>query len=337
METPVLRKHLCGRSPYGHLAAVAALVIALFACAPDAAQSEPYPSQDIHFISGFPPGSGADVMVRYFAEKVRVLAGKSIVVENKPGATGNIAIEYTVRSKPDGYTILVHAGSGIAASQALLKNPPFDAGKQLRVAATINRQAFMLMVPANSPYKTVAELTAAMKAKGSKATYGSSSTQSRIAGSLYNKAEHIGAIEVQYKNGQDVVREMLSGAVDYSFQDPQMASMQASQGRVRLLAICSGTRMDMAPNLPTMAEQGYPQFNLIGWFAATVPAETPQPVVEQINKWFAEVLSTPETKQFLTSFGSDVWITKPDEAQAFFHQDLDTWQKNVAESGIEKQ
>ena len=302
-----------------------------------AAQAQSYPGQDIHFISGFPPGSGADVMVRYFAEKVRPLAGRTVLVENKPGATGNIAIEYTTRAKPDGYTILVHAGSGIAASQALLKQPPFDAGKQLRVAATINRQAFMLVVPVQSPYMTVADLTVAMKAKGGKASYGSSSTQSRIAGALYNKAENIGAVEVQYKNGQDVIREMQNGIVDYSFQDPQMASMQASQGRVRLLAICSGTRMDMAPNLPTMAEQGYPQFNLIGWFAATVPAETPNAIVEQINKWFAAVLATPETRQFLTSFGSDVWITRSDEAQAFFLKDIATWQKNVAESGIEQQ
>lgn len=317
--------------------AAAFLAVALFIGAGGGASAQSYPSQDIHFISGFPPGSGADVMVRYFAEKIRQLAGHPVLVENKPGATGNIAIEYTTRAKPDGYTILVHAGSGIAASQALLKQPPFDAGKQLRVAATINRQAFMLVVAKDSPYRTLAELTVAMKAKGGKVSYGSSSTQSRIAGALYNKAENIGAVEVQYKNGQDVMREMQSGIVDYSFQDPQMASMQASQGRIRLLAICSGTRMEMAPDLPTMAEQGYPQFNLIGWFAATVPAETPRPIVDQINKWFATVLATDETKKFLTSFGSDVWITTPDEAQVFFLKDIETWQKNVAESGIEKQ
>jgi tripartite-type tricarboxylate transporter receptor subunit TctC len=331
METPARRTRFAGGCAAVFLAA------SLLACAGGTARAQSYPSQDIHFISGFPPGSGADVLVRYFAEKIRPLAGHTVLVENKPGATGNIAIEYTTRAKPDGYTILVHAGSGIAASQALLKHPPFDVGKQLRIAATINQQAFMLAVPVNSPYKTLAELTVAMKAKGGKVSYGSSSTQSRIAGALYNKAEKIGAVEVQYKNGQDVMREMQSGIVDYSFQDPQMASMQAAQGRIRLLAICSGTRMEMAPDLPTMAEQGYPQFNLIGWFAATVPAETPRPIVDQINKWFATVLATPETKQFLKGFGSDVWISTPDEAQAFFLKDIETWQKNVAESGIERQ
>lgn len=313
------------------------MLVASGLAAVTSAQAQPYPNQEIHFISGFPPGSGADVLVRYFAEKIRLLAGHPVLVDNRPGATGNIAIEYTARAKPDGYTILVHAGSGIAASQALFKKPPFDASKTLRVAATINRQAFMLIVPTQSPYMTLADLTAAMKAKGNLATYGSSSTQSRIAGSLYNRTAGLSAVEVQYKNGQDVVREMQSGAVDYSFQDPQMALMQAAQGRVRLLAICSGSRMEMAPNLPTMTELGYPQFDLQGWFAVTVPANTPTVIVAQINHWFATVLATHETKEFLTSFGSDVWISSPDEGQAFFLKELETWRRNVAESGIERQ
>src|SRR5437763_252554 len=111
METPAHRKSLTGSR------LIAATLASLFAFAAGAAQAQSYPAQDIHFISGFPPGSGADVMVRYFAEKIRPLAGRTVLVDNKPGATGNIAIEYTARAKPDGYTILVHAGSGIAASQ----------------------------------------------------------------------------------------------------------------------------------------------------------------------------------------------------------------------------
>jgi tripartite-type tricarboxylate transporter receptor subunit TctC len=317
--------------------ALASLIVAASVWAPGLARAQNYPSQDIHFISGFAAGSGADVMVRYFAEKIRPLAGRTILVENRPGANGNIAIEYTARSKPDGHTILVHAGSGIAASQAMFKKPPFDAGQLLRVAATINRQAFMLAVAPNSPYHSVADLTKAMKIKGAKATYGSNSTQSRIAGALYDQAEKIGAVEVQYKTGPDVIREMQSGVLDFSFQDPQMASSQAALGHLRLLAICSGTRMEMAPDLPTMAEQGYPQFNLIGWFAATVQAETPSPIVAQINTWFRQVLSTQETKDFLRGFGSDVWISTPEDAQATFQKDLVTWRENVAISGIEQQ
>ena len=315
--------------------AAAAAAVVLWSAG--AVQAQTYPSQDIHFISGFPAGSGSDVMVRYFAEKLRVLAGRSVIVENKPGANGAIAIEYTARSKPDGYTILVHAGSGIGASQALLKNPSFDAAKQLRVAATINKQAFMLAVPANSPYQTVADLTAAMKAKGDKASFASNSTQSRIAGAIYKKVTGLQAVEVQYRTGADTLREMQSGVIDYSFQDPQTASVQVAQGRWRVLAVCSPTRLEMAPQLPTMGEQGYPQFNLVGWFAATVPSATPDATVQKINDWFEQILATKESKDFLVTFGSDVWISKPAEAQAFFLKDLETWKTNVAEAGIEQQ
>jgi tripartite-type tricarboxylate transporter receptor subunit TctC len=312
-------------------------IVAAAALVSSEARTQAYPAQDIHFISGFAAGGGSDVMVRYFAEKIRPLAGRAVIVENKPGATGAIAIEYTARAKPDGYTILVHAGSGIGASQALLKNPSFDAAKQLRVAATINRQAFMLAVPANSPHRTLAELTAAMKAKGDKASYATNNTQSRIAGALYIKAAGLQAVEVQYKTGADVLREMQSGVIDYSFQDPQTASVQAQQGRLRLLAVCSATRLEMAPQLATMAELGYPQFNLVGWFAATVPAAVPDAIVQQINGWFGQVLATKESKDFLVNFGSDVWISKPEDGQAFFLKDLQTWQENVAMAGIEKQ
>ena len=301
------------------------------------AQAQTYPSADIHLISGFAPGSGADVMVRYFAEKLRALTGRTTVVENKPGATGNIAIEYTARAKPDGYTILVHAGSGIAGNQHLFKKPSVDAAKQLRVAATINRQAFMLTVTPDSPYKSVADLVAAMKAKGDKASYGSNSVQSKIAGALFKKAAGLAAVEVQYKSGPDTMREQQGGAIDYAFHDPQLASIQSKQGRLRLLAVCSGTRMKMAPDLQTLAEQGYPEFNLVGWFAATVPSGTPEPVVKQINAWFNQILATDESKEFLNNFGSDVWINTPEAAQAFFLQDIKTWGENVKRAGIEPQ
>ena len=114
-------------------------------------QAQPYPAQELHFISGFAAGSGADVFVRYFAEKIRPIANRPIVVENKSGMNGGIAIEYVAKSKPDGYTVFVHAGSGIAANMHFYKNPPVDVVKALRLAATINRQAFMLTVDAKSP------------------------------------------------------------------------------------------------------------------------------------------------------------------------------------------
>src|SRR5262249_54997159 len=141
----------------------AATLAASSALLPKGAWAQQYPAQDIHFICAFPPGSGADVLVRYFAEKVRPLTGKNIVVENRSGAGGNIALEFVSRAKPDGYTVFVHGGSGVASSMALYKKPPVDVAKAIQVAATINRQPFMCVVDAKSPYKTLADLTEAMK------------------------------------------------------------------------------------------------------------------------------------------------------------------------------
>src|SRR5262245_45095934 len=160
----------------------AALLAAAFS-----ASAQDYPNRDIRFVCAFPAGSGADVLVRYFAEKARPIIKRTIIVENKVGAGGNIAFEYVSRSKPDGYTIFVHAATAVAANQHLFKKPPAEA-TSVMIAATITRQPFMLVVDAKSPHKTVAELTAAIKAKGDKATYATAAPTGRIMGELYKNA-----------------------------------------------------------------------------------------------------------------------------------------------------
>ncbi len=152
-------------------------------------------------VCAFPPGSGADVLVRYFADKLRPIVGRTVIVENKAGAGGNIATEFVARAKPDGHTIYVHAATAVAANQHLFKKPPVDAGKAIQIAASINRQPFMLVVDAKSPYKTVADLTAAMKPKGDKATYATAAPTGTIMGELYKDATGIKAIEVTYRSG----------------------------------------------------------------------------------------------------------------------------------------
>ena len=162
-----------------------ALLLAGLVVAPALPRADDYPTQDIHFICAFPPGSGADVIVRYFADKVRPLTGRNIIVENSSGAGGNIAIEYVARARPDGYTVFVHGATGIAASMSLFKKPPVDVGKTIQVVATINRQPFMILVDAKSPYQTLADLTAAMKQKGTKASYATAAPFGTVVGEIY--------------------------------------------------------------------------------------------------------------------------------------------------------
>jgi tripartite-type tricarboxylate transporter receptor subunit TctC len=314
--------------------AATALVAAALAPASVGAYAQDYPSQDIRILCGFPAGSGADVLVRYFAEKVRQIANRTTIVENKVGAAGNIAAEYTVRAKPDGHTIYIHAGSAIAANMSLFKKPPFDAAKDLQIAATLNKQPFMVIVAAASPYRTLAELTEAMKQKGEKATYAQSNTSGKVMGELYKQASGVKAVDVPYRTANDSVNDFLSGALDYGTMDPVFALSQARAGRMRMLAVSTAQRMQAVPDIPTMTEAGVPGVELLTWFAVMVPAATPKPVVDKLNTWFNQVLGTDETRNFLNSFGGDPFVSTPEEGQALFTQQVKVWEGYIRAAQI---
>ncbi len=315
----------------------AALLAAAIAGAPPGASAQQYPAQDIHVICAFPAGSGADVLVRYFAEKLREKAGKAVIVENKVGANGNIAAEYTARAKPDGYTIHIHAGSSTAANFWLFKKPPINPEKDLQVVATLNQQPFMVVVAAKSPYKTLGELTEAMKKKGDKASYAESNTTGKVMGELYKQATGVKAVDVPYRTANDSLNDFASGVIDYGMMDPVFALVQAREGRLRSLAVSTPKRMGAVPDLPTMTESGVPGVELFGWFAAMVPSATPRPIVDQLNKWFNEVEATPETKAYLNKFGGDPWITTPEQGQAQLSKDQKAWEGYVKAAGIQPQ
>jgi tripartite-type tricarboxylate transporter receptor subunit TctC len=300
------------------------ILAAALATLPSATHAQTYPSQDIRLICAFPAGSGADVLVRYFSEKLRPLVNRTVIVENKAGAGGNIAQEYVARAKPDGYTIYVHAATAVAANQHLFKKPSIDAAKALQVAASINRQPFMLVVDAKSPYKTVAELTEAMKKKGDKATYASAAPTGSIMGEIYKDVTGIKAVEVSYKTAPDSVNELLSGKLDYGMHDPVFSLAQQREGRLRILAVSTGTRLEANPDLPTMTESGVPM-DLTGWWAAMLPAGAPKPIIDQVNAWFTEMVKTDETKKFLNGFGGDPFINTPDAGQALFLKAIKDW------------
>ena len=316
------------------LASAAAVAAAL--AVPQFASAQAYPSRDIHFICAFPPGSGADVLVRHFAEKLRPIAKRNVIVENRAGAGGNIATEYVARAKPDGYTIYVHAPSALAANMWLFKKPPVDAGKQIQVAATFNRQPFMLVVDAKSPYKSVAELTAAMKQKGDKATYATAAPTGKIMGEIYKLATGIKAVEVSYKTAPDSLNELTSGKLDYGMHDPVFSLAQQREGRLRILGISTGQRLKATGDAPTMSEQGV-KMDLTGWWGAMVPTGTPEPVIQQINQWFTFIAQTDETTKFLNSFGGDVWVSSHAEAQKYFVQQIAAWREFVKLAKIEPQ
>jgi tripartite-type tricarboxylate transporter receptor subunit TctC len=301
------------------------------------ALAQTYPSQDLHMINGFPPGSGADVLTRYFAEKVRPIANRPVIVENKVGASGSMAVQYSAQAKPDGHTMYLSAASATAAQMHLYKNPPVQVIKAFQIAATINRQAFMLAVDTNSPYKTVAELTDAMIKKGDKASYATAATSGIVMGAMYVAKTGVKAVEVRYKDSAGSLNDIASGRIDFSMVDPVFGLAQQREGRLRILAHSAGKRLDAVPDIPTMAESGVPGMDLVSWWAVHVPSETPKPIVDQINAWFKQILSTGETRAFLNKFGGDPFISTPEEAQALFIKEDKAWAEYVRIAKIEPQ
>ncbi len=326
-ESPVVSRRDVTRG------AIAATATAAFGTPASAQQ---YPSQDVHFICAFPAGSGADLMVRFFAEKMRPLMSRMIIVENKPGALGNISTEYLVRSKPDGHTVLFHGAHGVAAAASIVRNQSIDVSKSLQLAGMFNKQPTMIAVHVNRPWKTFAELTAAIKEKREKASYATHNPVGKVMGAIYKKTLALQAVEVPYKTGADTLNDLESGSVDYVFSDNVTAISQMRKNQWRLLAVSTNDRLQASPDLPTMNELGVPM-DLTGYFAPMVPTGTPQPIVQQLNKWLNEVVQNEDTKKFLNSFGSDPWMTTPEEAQAYFLKDVEKWKNYVKLAEIEPQ
>ena len=300
------------------------MLVAALLVAPTEATAQRFPSQDIYLVNGNPPGSGADVIVRFYAEKLKILAGRTVIVSNKPGAGNNIATEFVARSKPDGHTIYLHTGSAMAAAMHLYKKPPVDAGREMQVVAPINRQAYMLVVDSSRPWKTVAELTAHLRQKGDRATYAIDANSGSVMAALYKHHENLSAVEVSYRQAADCLNDLASGTLDFASLNPQFVLARATEGRLRVLGVASRMRLQSQPEFPSMAEQGVPM-DLIGWFAAFVPMATPRPIIDQLNAWFNTITLMEDTKRFLNQSGGDQWTGTPEEGQARLLQDIKAW------------
>jgi len=288
-----------------------------------------YPNGQITFVCAFPAGSGADVLVRFFAEKFAKVSGQTVIVENKPGAAGNIAAMYTARAKPDGYTIYVHSGTSTAANMSLFKAPPLDVVKELQTTSFINKQAFMFVVAYDSPIKDMKQLTEVLKTKGNNASYATAATSGKVLGEIYKQKAGVDPVEVSFKDAKDSLNDMLSGSIDYGVHDPVFALSQANEKRVRILASGSPVRLKSIPDVPTAKEQGY-DIDQLGWWGSFVPKATPRPIVDKINALFNEVLAQPDTVAFLGKFGGDVYTGTPDEGQALLAKTVEEWKDYVA-------
>ncbi len=283
-----------------------------------------YPQDIVHFVSGYAVGSGADILARYFAERFAALSGATIVVENKPGATGDIAAGFVARSKPNGYTVLIHAGSGLAGNMQLYESSAVNAARDLQLVATINKQGTLLVVPGNSRIQNLSDLIGTLQKKGSAAKYGTSSTSGTIVGEMFKKVTGLNVTLVSYRTNNDSLRDLGGDQIDYVLIDPLLALAQARRGNIKIIALSTPEPMSSVPNVLTFKQAGI-ELDLTGWWAVAVPKQTPRSIVDKMNGWFNQILATEETRKFLFENGADAFVNTPDEAQAFLEKSIEDW------------
>jgi tripartite-type tricarboxylate transporter receptor subunit TctC len=295
-----------------------------------------YPDQPIRFICGYSAGSGADIIVRYFAAKLEKMIGQTVVVENKPGAFGNIATQATVSAKPDGYRIMLSGTATVVGNLFLIKDIPFDPVKDLQPVSSLLRNGFILTTAPNGKINSVSDLVAALKAKPN-AKYGQSSGNSLASAELFMAMTGTKAERVSYKSSAEMVPDIASGELDFAMIDAVFAISQAKQNRIKLLAGTPPTRIPGAPDVPTMKEAGIAGYEFSANWAAWFPKGTPPEIVKQMHDWLDQIVKSPETKEFLAQNGADPLPNSIEGTQAMIKNDYDIWERVAGIAKLVKQ
>jgi tripartite-type tricarboxylate transporter receptor subunit TctC len=297
-----------------------------------------YPERPVKVVLGLAAGGGADVLTRWYVDKLREVSGGTYFIENKAGASGNIAADSVAKSKADGYTLMFAASASMAGNRYIYKNLPFDSARDFDPITTFCQLGFVLLVnPDKTPVNSVAELTAFLKQKNGKATYGWSVTSALAASVLYTSVEGIPVVPVAYKTTAAAVSDLVAGQVDFAFADIVFATSQRKQGRVRILANSANQRAAMAPDVPTMAEAGVNAPDQTPWWAVWGPKGLPPDVIDKMAKWVNQITAMPETREFLITQGADPLPGSPEQTRQMLQRSMATWAKVVELAKIEPQ
>jgi tripartite-type tricarboxylate transporter receptor subunit TctC len=299
-----------------------ALLFALALAAP-AAHAQEYPAREIRSICNFAAGSGADIIVRYYSEQLAKLAGKPVVVENKPGAQGSIASAFVAKSAPDGYTIhITPASSTLAAAPHIFKQLPFDPIKDFATVTTINSLTFVVAVDASRSFRSISDLVSHLKGKPDHGFYGTQSNSGQIAAELLKANTGLNTVYVPFKVTGDAFTNLLSGQIDFMSVD---ATWAKNQPKVRILAVTAAKRSSALPEIPTLAEAGVPGVDVAPWWGVVVPAGTPRPIIDKLAGWFNQITAADETKQFLARAALDPFPGSPEQMAALLRTEVERW------------
>jgi tripartite-type tricarboxylate transporter receptor subunit TctC len=316
------------------LAAIA-VALSINVSAQTVASPGQWPAKPISLVVTYPPGGGADAMARLIAPKMAEALGVSVVVENKPGASGQIGAAFVAKAAPDGYTLMLDASS-FAVNPALYSKISYDSEKAFRPISVIALFPNVLLVNAQFAPKTVAELIAAAKQKKDSIAYASSGNGSaqHLAGALFEAAAGVDMVHVPYKGGGPALNDVIGGQVPVFFGNLASSLQHIQSGRLRALAVTANKRSPILADVPSLAEAGVANAEVYEWNAIFAPTGTPEPVIARLYQALQAALDTPEVKNRIAQLGGEMQRGSPESAKSFISQQMVQWAKVVKAKGI---
>jgi len=313
--------------------ALAGLLLLLGA---DSALAQGYPNRPVKILVGFTPGTAPDIAARILAAKFTDLWNQSVVVENVPGAGSNIATDRVAKSPADGYTLLMGGNPSLVISPSLYDKLPYDPVKDFAPISQVFVAANVFCVPTDSPVKSIADVVAMARAQPGKLTYGHAGigTSQHLGVELFKYMAHVDIAPVAYRGTTALMPDLLAGRLTLAFANIVNVVPLAREGKLRAFAVTSSKRSALAPELPTMAESGYPGFEAVPWFGLLAPAGTPPDVVDKLHTETVKVLAMPDVRKQFAETGLEPIGNTPTQFAAVIRTETPAWAKVIKDAGI---
>jgi len=307
----------------------AALAVAAATCA----QAQPYPTKPVRFVVPYAAGGATDLIARSLGEQLTAELGQPFVVDNRPGAATIVGAQVVAKAEPDGYTLLMATSTTLAINRSLYSTLPYDPVKDFAPIGLAIAHPFVLLVNPALPMHTVQELVAFAKSKPGQLAYASGGSGSfpHLAMALFQSMTGIDVIHVPYKGSAPALTDLMGGRIAMMFDNTALNYVKG--GKLRALAVTTAKRLDVMPDVPTLAEAGVPGYELAAWQGVIAPAGTPRAVVDKLNAAMVKALQVPEVRARLTADGGQIITSTPDEFAAYIRSEVGRFAKIVKESG----
>ena len=312
-----------------------ALLVSLLGLSATASIAQNFPSKPVRLIVTYPPGGSSDLMARIMGQKLNEFWGQPIVIESKPGAAGSIGMEYAARQPADGYTFVI-GNLQPAAVNPLISKVPYNMDKDFVPVSLTTTGPNILVVPAASPYKTLAELLAAARARPGAINFATSGpgSLSHLAAELMMRQANVKMSHIPYKGGGQAIIDVIAGQVQMIVSDALPVAQHLKSGKVRALAITSAKRSPLFPDIPTFAEAGLQGLTVVNWWGAFLPTGTPQGIVNQYLAAFGKVMADPDLKERFAGLGVEAHASTQEEFRAFIASERTVYARLIADNNI---